>query len=179
MEPRITGRGFLWHRRPRLAVRRAYRQPSGVERTAGPHRNVGRHLLAVAVDRRPFHLSRSMQSKSRLHGAEREREHVQRDVSTNAVKTAFEGAIFAYRDGAWKPRPLSLRCMAVLPSSRSPDDSTVAGEQLFNPSNYQAPDSLTRKPAPDLRQPCLRRTSNNPCSNSFPTCRVPEHFRGC
>lgn len=129
----------------------------------------------------PFHLSRSMQSNIGDFTVQNVSGNtVQRDVSTIAVKTAFEGAIFAYREWSLEAQAAEFEMHGRLTViSVTEMTAQFAGEQLFNPSNYQAPDFTYSETCPLIyASPACGDTTNNPCSNSFPTCRVPERFQG-
>lgn len=129
----------------------------------------------------PFHFSRSMQADvgnfvvQNLSG-----NTLQRDVTVLLTRDAFEGALFVYRELDMVSKSVEFEFHGRLSVAGITESVAMfAAEQLFNPSDYEAPDHIYGETCPWVyASAACGDTSDNPCKNSYPTCRVPERFSG-
>ncbi len=136
--------------------------------------------LPWLINAGPFHLSRSQQSDignfviQNVSG-----DSLQRDMSTLITSASFEGALFAYRE--WNTSALAaefefrgrLTMVAV-----TEVQAEFAAEQLFNLSTYEMLDEYSETCRWIYASAACGDVTNNPCQNSYPTCRIPERFAG-
>ncbi len=136
--------------------------------------------LAWLLTGGPFHLSRSMQADvGNFTLQNTSGSSLQRSMAELLIADAFEGAVFAYRDWNLDAAMVEfefhghLHVVAVTESI-----AEFAAEQLFNPSDYQGL-VLTGEVCPwRYASAACGDTTNNPCENSWLTCRQPSRFGG-
>ncbi len=128
----------------------------------------------------PFHLSRSMQvdvgnfTLQNVSGTS-----LERNMSKLITGSAFEGALFAYREWNLDAAVVEfefhghLSIVAVTESI-----AEFSGEQLLNPSDYQGLLLFGETCPWRYASAACGDTTNNPCENSWLTCRQPSRFGG-
>jgi hypothetical protein len=128
----------------------------------------------------PFHLTRSLQADvgnftiQNVSGST-----VQRDMSTLITGDAFESALFAYREWNLDAREAEFEMHGRLTIvAVSETIAEFAAEQLFNPSDYQACLLMSETCPWRYASAACGDTTNNPCENSWLTCRQPSRYGG-
>jgi hypothetical protein len=122
----------------------------------------------------PFHLSRSMQSDvgsftiQNMSG-----DSLQRSMNKLITASAFEGALFAFREWNLDAQQSEFEMHGHLSiASVTEQLAEFMGEQLFNPSDYQAIDLVSETCRWRYGSTACGDTTNNPCRNTFVTCRL-------
>ncbi len=130
----------------------------------------------------PFHLSRSMQSDvgnftlQNMSGTSSER-----DMNKLITASAFEGALFAFREWNLDAQKAEFEMHGHLSIvSVTEQVAELMGEQLFNPSDYQAVDLVSETCRWRYGSTACGDTSEDPCQNTYVTCRLAnkERFSG-
>jgi hypothetical protein len=143
--------------------------------------NYHTHYYPWLLSATEFHHTRSQQSyQANLIVQDVSGNTLQRDTAGLIVGTAFEGAWFAFRE--WNPLAQQTEFeqhgrLTII--SVSETEVNFGANQLFNPNDYDG------NPY-DYSETCQWRyaslacgdTTNNPCQNTFVTCRQPNRFFG-
>jgi hypothetical protein len=105
---------------------------------------------------------------------------LQRDVSTLLRAATFEGAIFAFREWYPQTQTAGFECHGRLTVINAGEtDCQFGATQLFDPSNFDGnPFEFSETCQWTYALPGCADTTNNPCQNTFTTCRVPNRFFG-
>lgn len=130
----------------------------------------------------PFQMSRSLKSDmgnfviQNLSG-----NSLQRDMDQLILATAFEGALFAFREWAKDARAAEFEMHGRL--SIVAVGEAVAefmGESMFNGGDYQALDLVAETCRWRYGSTACGDTADNPCNNTWETCRLvnKERFSG-
>lgn len=128
----------------------------------------------------PFHLSRSMQSDIGNFTVQNVSGNtMQRSMAEIVTADAFEGAVFAYREWNLDAARAEFEFHGQL-SVVAITETIVefAAEQLFNPSSYQGLILSSEQCPWRYGSAACGDTTNNPCENSWLTCRQPSRFGG-
>ncbi len=128
----------------------------------------------------PFKLSRSMQADvgnfviQNVSGTS-----LQRDMAMLITGDAFESALFAFREWNLEAQAAEFEMHGRLTIvDVSETIAEFAAEQLFNPSDYQGL-LLSGETCPwRYASAACGDTTDNPCQNSWLTCRQPSRFGG-
>lgn len=128
----------------------------------------------------PFHLSRSMQADvgnftlQNVSGSS-----LERNMSKLITGSAFEGAIFAYREWNLDANVAEFEFHGHLSIVAVTETiAEFAAEQLLNPSDYQGL-LISSETCPwRYASAACGDTTSNPCQNSWLTCRQPSRFGG-
>jgi hypothetical protein len=128
----------------------------------------------------PFHLSRSQQSDignfviQNMSG-----DSLNRSMNKLITATAFEGALFAYREWNLDAATVEFEMHGHL--TLIAVSETVAefhADQLFNPSDYQALQLHSETCPWRYASAACGDTTDNPCQQSWQTCRQPSRYGG-
>jgi hypothetical protein len=122
----------------------------------------------------PWHLSRSTQANTgnvviqNMSG-----NSLQRSMNQLIIRTAFEGALFAFRE--WNKEAGRLEFgmrghLSIVDVSEA--SAEFLAESLFNGSDYQALDIVSETCRWRYGSTACGDTSDNPCKNTFTTCRL-------
>jgi phage-related protein len=126
----------------------------------------------------PFHLSRSMQSDvgsfvlQNMSGTS-----LERDMNKLITASAFEGALFAFREWNLDAQKAEFEFRGHLSIvSVTEQVAEFMGEQLFNPSDYQAVDLVSETCRWRYGSTACGHTGH-PCQNTYVTCRLANKER--
>jgi hypothetical protein len=130
----------------------------------------------------PFHLARSLQADigdfiiQNLSG-----NSVARDLSTIVTASTFEGALFVYREWNLEAQQVEFEFHGRLSIvAISEQQAEFAAEQLFNGSNYPAPDRLYSEICPwvEYSPQCAAPSTAPACQQTYVTCQQICRFGG-
>lgn len=92
---------------------------------------------------------------------------------------AFEGALFIYREWNVDAGVVEFEMHGRLTvESVTETEAEFSSDQLFNPSDYQALETVSETCIWRYASAACGDTTNNPCMNSWLTCRQPSRFGG-
>jgi hypothetical protein len=136
--------------------------------------------LAWLLRAGPFQLSRSMQSDIGSFVIQNVSGNtLQRDMNQLISRATFEGAVFAYREWNLDAAVVEFEFhgqLSVLDITET--QAEFAAEQGTNPSEYQGLLLFTETCPWRYASAACADTSDNPCQNSFQTCRQPSRYGG-
>ena len=127
----------------------------------------------------PFHMSRSQQSDigsfvlQNMSG-----DSLKRSMSQLITNSAFEGALFAYREWNLDAQAVEFEMHGHLTIVAVGELAEFGAEQLFNLSDYQGVQLYTETCQWRYASAACSDNTNNPCQQSWQTCRQPARFNG-
>jgi hypothetical protein len=143
--------------------------------------NYDTHYYPWLLSATEFHHTRSQQSyQANITIQDVSGNTLQRDAAGLIVGTSFEGALFCFRE--WNPLAQQTKFqqngrLTVL--SVSEDQIQFGANQLFNPNDYDGnPYEYSDTCQWRYSSPGCGDTTNNPCQNTYATCRQPNRFFG-
>ncbi len=128
-----------------------------------------------------FHHTRSQQSyQATITIQDVSGNTLQRDSAGLIVGTSFEGAYFCFREWNMLAQQVKFQQNGRLTVQSVTEDQIIFGaNQLFNPNDYDGqPYELSETCQLRYSSPQCGDTTNNPCDNTFVTCRQPYRFFG-
>jgi hypothetical protein len=128
----------------------------------------------------PFHLARSMVADTGSFVVQNvSGNSLQRDVGQMITAMAFEGARFIYREWNVDAAVVEFEMHGRLTvEAVTETEAEFASDQLFNPSDYQALETVSETCMWRYASAACGDATNNPCMNSWLTCRQPARFGG-
>lgn len=127
----------------------------------------------------PFQLSRSQQADiggfvlQNMSG-----DSLKRSMSQLIVASAFEGALFAFREWNLDAQMVEFEMHGRLTVEAIGELAEFSAEQLFNLSDYQGLQLYSETCPWRYASAACGDTTNNPCQQSWQTCRQPSRFGG-
>ena len=135
-------------------------------------------LLPWLLTAGPFTLSRSMQSDvgnfvlQNMSG-----DTLQRDMNKLITASAFEGALFAYREWNLDSGIVEFEMHGRLTIGGTEAVAEFQSDQLFNPSDYQAVELVSETCRWRFGSTACGSTSGTPCQNTYVTCQLANKER--
>jgi hypothetical protein len=128
----------------------------------------------------PFNLSRSMESDVGSFTVQNVSGNtLQRDMNQLITYAAFEGAVFAYREWNLDVADTEFEFHGKLSIINVGEEiAEFTAEQGTNPSDYQGLILIAETCPWRYGSAACGDTTNNPCQNSFLTCRQPSRYSG-
>ncbi len=138
------------------------------------------YYLPWLVGAGPFHLARSMQTDIGNFTVQNVSGNtLQRDMNQLITASAFEGAVFAYREWNLDAAMPEFEFHGQLSiASVTESIAEFAATQLLGPSEDQGLDLLSETCRWRYASAACGDTTNNPCQQTFLTCRQPGRFGG-
>jgi hypothetical protein len=127
----------------------------------------------------PFRLSRSQQSDigsfilQNMSG-----DSLKRSMSQLISASAFEGALFAFREWNLDAEAVEFEMHGHLTVTAIGELAEFGAEQLFNFSDYQGLQLYSETCPWRYASAACGDTTDNPCQQSWQTCRQPSRFNG-
>ena len=156
-------------------------QPAWAAGLANPPANYDTHYFPWLLSATGFHHTRSMQSDTATIMVQNVSGNtIQRDLAGLIVATAFEGALFCFREWNLLAKQSEFEQHGRLTILSSTElECQFGANQLFNPNDYDGnPYSYSETCQWRYASPGCGDTTNNPCDNTFTTCRQPNRFFG-
>ncbi len=139
------------------------------------------HYFPWLLSATGFHHTRSMQSDTAsIMIQDVSGNTLQRDMAGLIIASSFEGALFCFRE--WNPLAQQTEFeqhgrLTVLSSSEL--EVTFGANQLFNPNDYDGnPYAYSETCQWRYASPGCGDTTDNPCQQTYVTCRQPNRFFG-
>jgi len=155
--------------------------PAWLGGQANPPANYDTHYYPWLLSAAQFHHTRSQQSyQATITIQDVSGNTLQRDAAGLIVGTAFEGALFCFREWNLLAQVTEFQQNGRLTIlSTSEDQIEFGANQLFNPNDYDGnPYDYSETCQWRYSSPGCGDTTNNPCQNTFVTCRQPNRFLG-
>jgi hypothetical protein len=136
--------------------------------------------LAWLTKAGPFSLQRSMQSNTGAFVLQNVSGNpIQRDMNQIITAMAFEGAVFAFREWNLDAGAAEFEFHGHLSiDGVTEEEAEFSATQLFNPSDYQGLLTVGETCPWRYASAACADTTNNPCENTWLTCRQPARFGG-
>jgi hypothetical protein len=128
-----------------------------------------------------FHHTRAMQSDTATIEIQNVSGNtLQRDVAGMIVGTAFEGALFVFREWNLLAQGVTfVQYGRLTVISTTPFEISFGANQLYNANDYDGqPYDYSETCQWRYSSPACGDTTDNPCQNTFVTCRQPNRFFG-
>lgn len=183
---RLDGCSFHWGSveidvTPRLPETLPGTAPAWAATLANPPADYDTHYFPWLLSATGFHHTRSMQSDTANIVVQNVSGNtLQRDLPQNLSAASFEGAIFAFREYDLSTGVAEFEQWGRLTvMTVSETQTTFGANQLYNPNDYDGlPYSYSETCQWRYSSPGCGDTTNNPCDNTYVTCRQPNRFLG-
>ena len=156
-------------------------QPVWAAGLANPPANYDSFYFPWLLSASGFHFTRSMESDTgNIFVQNVSGNTLQRDLSTVLTAITFEGALFAFREWNVPVCAAEFEMHGRLTIIGGTENQVEFGaNQLFNPNDYDGnPYAYSETCQWRYASPQCGDTTNNPCLNSYTTCRQPNRFFG-
>jgi hypothetical protein len=156
-------------------------QPAWAAALAHPPANYDTHYFPWLLSATGFHHTRSMQSDTANITVQNVSGNtIQRDLAGIVAASPLEGALFAFREWNSLKEEAEFEQHGRLTIVGGTEDQCQFGaNQLFNPNDYDGnPYSYSETCQWRYASPACGDTTNNPCDNTFVTCRQQNRFLG-